>query len=246
MVNSVEKAFRVLAVFDKGYSTLTLSQVAQRAGLDLSATQRFTHTLTALGYLIKDPATRQFELSVKTLELGYHYMRGSRLVDRAMPVLQHLSKETEETINLTILDGTEIVFVARFLSRHVLNSDVYTGMRLPAFCIAPGRAIMSRMSEAQVRGILDRSDLRRYTPATEVEPEQILTKIAAARELGYATAFEELYHGDCSIAAPIIGASGVVVGAVNVAGSLSRFAKEVMIERYSPLVVAAGRAISQG
>src|SRR5690606_9230309 len=73
MVQSVAKAFRVLTAFDKGHGSLTLSQIAQLTEMDVSTAQRFTHTLTQLGYLKKDPATRQFELSTKTLDLAYHY-----------------------------------------------------------------------------------------------------------------------------------------------------------------------------
>ena len=103
MVASVEKAFRVLAVFGKGQPTLSLSQVALACGFDLSAAQRFTHTLVKLGYLRKDPETRRFELTVRTLDLGYNFLSGQRLVNVAMPYLMHLSKETEETVNLTQL-----------------------------------------------------------------------------------------------------------------------------------------------
>jgi DNA-binding IclR family transcriptional regulator len=132
MVNSVEKAFRVLSAFGRQHQTLSLSQVASETGMDVSAAQRFTHTLAKLGYLHKDVQTKRFELTAKTLDLGYHFVRSSRLLDRAMPYLMHLSKETEETVNLTVREGAEIIFVSRFLSRHVLNTDVIIGTRMPA------------------------------------------------------------------------------------------------------------------
>ncbi|WP_258585518.1 IclR family transcriptional regulator [Mesorhizobium sp. AR02] len=244
MVQSVAKAFRVLTVFDKGHGSLTLSQISQMTGMDLSTAQRFTHTLTQLGYLRKDPATRQFELSIKTLDLAYHYTRASRLVDKAMPILLHLSKETEEAVSLTVLDGTEVVFLSRYLSRRMLNTDVIAGSRLPAFCTSPGRAILSRMPDDSVRDIISRSDLKAYTPSTPIEVEDILARIAEARHSGYAAAFDEIYLGDASVAAPIIGASGDVIAAVSVAVPLARMERTQFLETFPRLVTAAARGIS--
>lgn len=112
MVQSVEKAFRVLTAFDATHPRMSLMQLAETVGLDKSAAQRFTHTLTKLGYLRKDPETKLFELTVKTLDTGYHYIRANLLIERALPYLLHLSRTTEETINLTVRDNTEIVVVA--------------------------------------------------------------------------------------------------------------------------------------
>lgn len=246
MVQSVAKAFRVLEGFDAKHPSMTLSQIAERTDLDLSAAQRFAHTLQALGYLSKDPKTRQFGLSVKSLDLANHYIRTSRLVDRAMPLLQHLSKETEETINLTVLDGTMIVFISRFLSRHMLNTDVTIGSRLPAYCMAPGRAILSRLPQDEVDAILDASDIVPHTQSTVTDRDELREIIAQARLLGYAAAFEELYHADASVAAPVMGAHGQVVGAVSIAASTLRYSRDRMISGFAPVVQAAARSISFG
>jgi len=244
MVQSVAKAFRVLTVFDKGRGSLTLSQIAQQTGMDISTVQRFTHTLTQLGYLRKDPATRQFELSIKTLDLAYHYIRGSRLVDRAVPVLLQLSTQTEEAVSLTVLDGTEVVFVLRYLSRRMLNTDVIAGTRLPAYCTAPGRAMLSRLPEARVRDILAHSALYAHTPSTPTDQDALLARIDQARQDGYAAAFDEIYHGDASIAAPILDADGQAIAAVNIAVPLARMDRAQFLETFTHLVITAARSIS--
>ncbi|MCZ4354837.1 helix-turn-helix domain-containing protein [Roseovarius aestuarii] len=246
MVQSVAKAFRVLEAFDSGHPRMTLSQIAQRTDLDLSGAQRFAHTLQVLGYLDKDPKTRQFELTVKSLDRAYHFTRSSRLVDRALPILQYLSKETEETVNLTVLDGTEIVFISRFLSRHVLNTDVIIGTRLPAYCMAPGRAILSAMPPEDAEAILAASDIKAHTPNTITDLQALRASIEQTRLDGYATAFEELYRGDGSVAAPILGADGHVMGAVSVAASTLRYSRTAMIETFATMIVAAARSISPG
>jgi len=245
MVQSVEKAFRVLTAFDGTDRSMSLSEVAQKSELDLSAAQRFVHTLERLGYLRKDPATRRLELTVRSLELGYSYMRGSALVERTMPYLQHLSKTTEETVNLTVLDGTEIVFVSRFMSRHVLNTDVFVGMRLPAYCTAPGMAILSRLPLPDALAVLKGSDLRPYTPSTTWKLEDLERKLKASAERGYAVTCGEIYRGDISIGAAVTDASGYPSGAINVAVSTSRYTAAEAEAQFSPLVIAAAHSVSQ-
>ncbi len=244
LVQSVEKAFRVLNAFDGTRSSLSLSQIAEETGLDMSAAQRFTHTLSKLGYLAKNADTKRLELTVKALDFGYHYTRSSSLVERGMPFLQHLSKTTEETVNLTVLDGADIVFVARFMSRHVLNNDVITGTRMPAFCTAPGVAILSCLPEAEAHAILEKSDLHPFTPQTTWDLGALKEKLKRSAIQGYATAFEEYFHGDLSVAAPVTDGEGRPIGAFNIAVSRSRYAPEEAEERFAPLVVAAARSVS--
>lgn len=245
MVNSVEKAFRVLSAFGRQHQTLNLSQVASETGMDVSAAQRFTHTLAKLGYLRKDAQTKRFELTAKTLDLGYHFVRSSRLLDRAMPYLMHLSKETGETVNLTVREHTEIIFVSRFLNRHVLNTDVIIGTRMPAYCTAPGIAMLSRLPEDEAMAIIDASDLKAYTPSTSWQRAALREKLRQSAAQGYATAFEEVYLGDASIAAAIVDHNGLPEAAINIATSTSRYSHEEVVSRFSSLVIAASHAISR-
>lgn len=244
MVRSVAKAFRVLEAFDTRHTRLTLSEIAQVTTLDLSAVQRFCHTLHKLGYLDKDPVTRQFRLALKVLDLAYHFSHTSRLVGAATPVLQHLSRETEETVNLTVLDGVEVVYLSRIQSRHVLNTGVTSGTRLPAYCSSSGRAILSQLSSEKIKSVLGASDLRRHTPHTVTDPEKILRIIEEVGRQGYATGFEEIYLGDASIAAPIRESGGSVVGAISIATTLARFSREEVVSRYASMIIAAARSIA--
>ncbi len=245
MVQSVAKAFTILEAFDTQNHSMTLSQIAAKTGLDVSAVQRFTHTLATLGYLTKDPVNRRFELSIKVLDMAHHYTRSSRLVTRAMPALLQLSKETEETVNLTVLDGTDVVYIFRLMSRNVLSPGVISGTHIPAYCSSPGRAILSRLPREEAEAVVARSDLAAHTVATITDPARIMDRIEAARQNGFEACFEELFHGDASIAAPIIDPGGRAIGAVSIATMLSRFSRDEVLKRYAPLVVDAARSISQ-
>jgi IclR family pca regulon transcriptional regulator len=244
-VNSVEKAFRVLDVFGKGQRSMGLSEIAAASGLDRSAAQRFTHTLERLGYLRKDPRTRHYELTVRALDLGHRYIRSSAIVERAAPYLLDLSRATEEAVSLTVLDDTEIVYLSRLLSRYMLNTNVQIGSRLPAYCTAPGIAMMSRLPRTEAKRILDRSDRRAFTPHTTVAMPALVAKLDAAARQGFALTVQEIYPGDVSIAAAVLGAHGEPCAAVNVAVSLSRCAPDAAVERFSALVVTAAAAMSQ-
>jgi IclR family transcriptional regulator, pca regulon regulatory protein len=245
LVKSVEKAFRVLSAFDGANPALSLTQIATEIELDKSATQRFTHTLVKLGYLRKDPQSKRFELTPKTLDLAYHYIKANALVTRANPYLQHLSKTSEETASLTVLDETDIVFLSRFLSPHMLSTDVVVGTRMPAFCTAPGIAMLAHLPVDEARAILTASDLRAYTPHTTCKLDKLLAKISLTAKRGFSTAAEEYYLGDFSIAAPVLGKDGRPVGAVSLGVSLSRYSAEEAIERFSAILVGTAQSISR-
>ncbi|MDW6021847.1 IclR family transcriptional regulator C-terminal domain-containing protein [Mesorhizobium sp. BAC0120] len=245
MVRSVEKAFRVLEAFDGANRSLSLAQICVNVGLDKSAAQRFTHTLNKLGYLQKDPVTKRFELSLRSLEMARHFITANPLVNQAMPYLLHLSRETEETVNLTLPHGTDIVFAARFMSRHMLNTDVVIGTRLPAFCTAPGRAILSRLPADEAVTLLERSPLQAFTPQTVHTVDALVARLHAARDAGYATTWGEFFPGDLSVAAAILDQAARPVAAVNIGVSSARYTPEKAEELFAPLVVAAARSISQ-
>ncbi len=245
MVRSVEKAFRVLNAFEPGRDSMSLTQIAAATALDKSGAQRFTHTLVKLGYLAKSADDKRYELTPKTLSLGYQYSRASPLVGRATPYLMHLSKTTEEAVSLTVLDDRDVVFVMRFLSQHMLSTDVIVGTRLPAYCTAPGLAILSMLPPADALSILKRSDRRAITPHTTWQLPELQNRLAAARSAGYAMAVEEIYPGDISIAAPILAANGTPAGAVSIGVSRIRFEPGVAAERFAPLAIAAARSMSQ-
>ncbi|WP_233235635.1 IclR family transcriptional regulator C-terminal domain-containing protein [Bordetella sp. LUAb4] len=243
-VNSVEKAMRVLTVFDDKHSRLSLSQIASLADLDMSAAQRFTYTLTTLRYLVKDPFTKTYSLSPRLLDFAFHYLASNELVRRAAPYLNQLSRETEETANITVLEGTDIVFTLRIVSQHVLNPHVITGSRLPAYCTAPGLAILSRLPDEQVSDVLDRSDLIAHTPHTVAGRPAIMKRLETFRRQGYSHTKGEFYIGDISTAAPILDARGHPIAAVNVAVSRARWRGVKDEQRISNLVIAAAGAIS--
>ena len=243
-VRSIEKAFRVLSAFGAGRPTLSLGQIAEATELDKSAAQRFAHTLERLGYLRKDPDTRRFELTTRALDLGYHYTRASPIVDRAMPYLLDLSRTTEEAISLSVLDGAEIVYLARFMSRHMVSSNVIVGTRLPVYCTAPGRAMLACLPQGEARTLLATTVRKAHSPHTLWRLPELMANLNEVAARGYALAVEEIFPDDVSLGAAVTGAQGEPVGAVSISVSRLRIAPKAAEEQFAPLLCAAARSMS--
>lgn len=242
-VNAVAKAMRVLMAFDGTRRELSLSEIAALTDLDVSATQRFTFTLTALGYLRKDEASRKYELSPRLLEFASHYLASSDLVARAAPYLQQLALDTEETTNLTVRDGADIVFVQRIVSRHVLNPAFLVGTRLPAYATAPGLAMLATLPAAEVDRLLAERPPVAHTRSTITDPAAIHARLATIRRKGYAHTREEYFPGDYSVAVAVLGADGEAAGALNLAIAKSRWKGAADERRFADLLIAAAAAL---
>jgi len=243
-VNSVEKAVRILEAFDGTQAQLSLSQIALKTQLDLSSVQRGVHTLTTLRYLSKDPVTRKFELAPRLLDFSYRYLASNELARRAIPYIQQLAQEAEETTNLTVLDDTDIVYIIRIASRYMLAPNVIVGTRIPAFCAAPGLAMLAYLPQEQAEDILSRTDFVAYTSHPYRDRASAFDRLRKIREMGYVRADGEFYKGDVSTAAAILDAQGRPVGAVNISISKSRWDPPRDEKRIMDLVITAAAAIS--
>jgi PcaR/PcaU/PobR family beta-ketoadipate pathway transcriptional regulator len=242
-VGSLEKGLRVLHAFDAARRPMRLAEVAAASELDKSAAQRFTATLERLGYLRKDEFKR-YRLTPKVLQLGFAYLQSETSVDTVVPFLQEAHAASEESVNFTQLDDLDVVWVVRLPSLHVVSVDMSVGARLPAYCTAPGRAILAHLPEEQALDILRRSTRARLTPYTKTAISDIVAALAAARRDGVAVSDQECFVGDLSSAAPVFDGAGQVIGAVNIAVPTSRWTLDEVRERLSPLIAKTAAAIS--
>lgn len=243
-VQSVEKALRVLTAFDAERPTLSLSQLAIATGMDISTAQRFSHTLQRLGYLSKDPRTKHFELTTRTLKPAYHYTQSNALVRLVSPYLIDLRRETGEAVSFSVLEGTNIVYVIRLLSSHSLAIKVSVGAHVPAYCTAPGLAMLAHLPPTEARNILQSSNLRAYTERTETRIPNIMTRLREVSGKGYAVNVEEFMPNDITVAAAILGRDLLPVGAINIATTTERSTPGEAERRFAPLITALARAVS--
>lgn len=243
MVNSVQKAFRVLTAFSQTEPRLTLKQIADKLDIDKSTAQRFTHTLLTMGYLDKDPVTKSFGVTVKVLNVAHIYLATNPLIAAAMPYLIHLNQETGETVNLTVMDGAEVVFVSRVVGRFLLSTGVIIGTRLPVFATATGLAMMSALDDVTVRRLLKASELRTYTPSTVIDPAKILERLKTARAKGYIMSASDYFLNDVSIGAPIVSRTGEVLGGISLSVTSDRFTSREAETKFAKVVATAAKSI---
>ena len=249
-IGSVAKCFQVLEALNSAGCPLGLKDLAAHSRLDRSAVQRITHTLRVLGYLRQDPETRAFSLSGRMLEFGHTVLATDRVRHHAQPHLEALNRRTGETVNLMELEGEEIVYVTRFPSMHAVSVDLHVGSRLPAFCTAAGRAILSCLDEPEALAVLKAARRTAMTAHTVTDLDALRRALAAARKLGYALNNQEAFIGDLSVAAPLRDARGRPVGAVNIAVPTPRWqlpqVLEVLVPQLLRTVQAVNRALQAG
>ena len=244
-VGSVEKAFQVLEAFRGMNRTMSMAEIARAAELDRSATQRLVHTMEQLGYVRRLPESPLYGLAPKVLRLSYNYLRSRDLIERASPYLLDISRQLGETSNLQELDGNEIVFLARFPGKHLVNVDFAVGYRLPAAYTASGRAMLSKLTKAQRRAIVESTPIEPVTMYTETDPRKLMAHIDEAAEKGYAIVMNQTVVGDISVAAAITDHHGRPVAAINISVPTTRWSLDSAESQLVAHVLLAATSISQ-
>ena len=233
-VNSLARGLAVIRAFSRDAPEMTLSEVAARTGLTRAAARRFLLTLERLGYVCSDG--RRFRLAPKILDLGFAYLSSMDLWDVAMPYMEQVSAEIAESCSASVLEGCDIVYVARVPTKRIMSVALNLGARLPAFATSMGRVLLAHLPEAQARDSLGRCPLPKLTARTVVEPERLWAVLQDVRAKGWCLVDEELEEGLRSVSVPLRNKRGLVLAAMNVSGHASRVTPEQMVERYLPVL----------
>ncbi len=214
IVRSVAKTLDVIQAFDAEHSQLTLSEVARRTGQTRASARRFLLSLEALGFVRSEG--QLFALTPRVLSLGHAYLASLRLPDIAEPHLKALSVLVGESTSASVLDGDDIVYVARVEMRRIMAVEIRVGTRFPAWATAMGRVMLAFAPDDVVEGYLARVELTSLTQRTIADAGRLRAELARIREQGWALIDQELEIGLRSIAAPVLGARGQVLAAINV------------------------------
>jgi IclR family pca regulon transcriptional regulator len=225
------KGLSVIEAFDAEHSELSIADVSRLTGLDRATARRCLLTLVDRGFAIT--TGKEFSLTARILRLGYAYLAATPLTRLVQPYIEQLSAETHESCSVCVLDGAEIVYVARAAQRRVMSVGLSVGSRLPAFCASMGRVLLASLPEAKARAILAESKRPKLTPHTRTGITELMSELASVRARGYAVVDQELEIGLRSIAVPLRGRSGVV-GALNVGAQAPRVTVKQMREEMLP------------
>lgn len=239
-VAALGRGLQVLECFGPGRERMTLSQVAQQTGLSRGTARRFLLTLTALGYLASDG--KLFWMTPRVLRFGQGYLAGFARAEAVRPVIEAVSRDLNESCSLAVLDGADVVYVARVEARRVYSSRIDIGTRLPAHASSLGRVLLAALPEPALEEWLRRHPLRAWTERTVTDPEQLRARLIEIRRQRYAVIDGELELGARSIAVPVLDATGREVAALNIGTSAARAPLEMLRRSFLPVLrEAAGR-----
>ena len=227
-VMGLEKGLAIVEAFGLLRGGGSLTQIAEITGYSKSSVRRCLLTLCKLGYASQND--RQFRLAARALRLGHAYVASDALTKVAQPILEMISERTRETASIAVLDLQDAVFVARSTHRRNLSSGLGVGSRLPAYCIATGRVLLSARPIDEVKFLLNRMARPALTPRTRTGLRDILNEIEQARAYGYAICDEELELGVRSLAVPIRTGRGDVIAALSLSVSISRMSRQEVID----------------
>ena len=237
-VRSVERALEVIRAFGPEAPEQTVNEVATRVSLKRATARRFLITLAELGYIETDGRT--FWLTPRVLELGYAFLSGLGLPDIALPHLERLVAEVDETSEASILDRDEIVYIVRVPSRAIMTVAINVGARMPAYTTSMGKVLLASLEPADLRAYLRRVRLRPILPNTITDRGALQAELQRVRMQGYATVDQELEEGLVAIAAPVRSRSGHVCAAINLSTHIARRSvASLEAELLEPLLRAA-------
>lgn len=199
------------------------------------------HTLETLGYVRREGSN--FQLTPRVLDLAYLYLSSSPLWNVAEPVMEKLVSVVHESCALSILDGTEIVYVAKVPVYRIMTINLPIGTRFPAYCTSQGRVLLGALSRTALDRVLRESNIQKHTRHTVTSIAELKHIIQRDHERGWSLLNQELEEGISSIAVPIQEESGRIIAAMNVTGNASRLAPRKLISRVLPPMKQAAQEI---
>jgi IclR family transcriptional regulator, pca regulon regulatory protein len=218
-VQSLERGLAVIRALS-GPEPQTLSEVARTTALSRAAARRFLLTLEALGYV--HASNGRFALTPQVLNLGYAYLSGLQLPQVAEPHLQKLVERVHESSSVSVLDGDDVIYVARVPTRRIMTVAISVGTRFPAYATSMGRVLLAGLEPAALDAALTRTHFEPLTPRTVTSAADLRAVLDGVRARGYALVDQELEAGLRSIAVPLHDRSGTVVAAMNLSVHASR------------------------
>ena len=243
---SLERGLAILSSFESAQPLLGVSDLSRVVGLSRSTTHRYVATLAALGYLQQDADTRKYRLGPRVLDLGFSAINSMELRHICAPHLRALSDSTGHTVNMAVLDGSDIVYIERCRAPgpREIDLNLHVGSRLPAYCTSMGKVLLAFLPARERSALLDGATLTRRGPNTITAKRKLLKELERVRQTRLAVNNEELAYGLRSIAAPVWSQTGDVVAGINIAVHRSLVSMDELLERLAPALVDTAGEIS--
>lgn len=237
IMGGLAKGLAAIETFTADRPRQSIAEVAAASGLDRATARRCLLTLAHHGYADYDG--KFFTLTPRVLRLGTACLATMPLPQIVQPLLDRLSEAIGESSSVSILDGAEIVYVARAAQKKVMSISLMPGSRLPAFCTSMGRVLLAALPEAEAAAILASAPMPARTPRSLTTVAAVLAELARVRGQGYAIIDEEVELGLRSIAVPLLNARGRTVAALNIGLAAAGQPAEAIPGRFLPALLRA-------
>lgn len=237
-MGGLDRVAAILGAFDAGHRELTLAALVERSGLPRSTAHRTADKMIRLGWL--DKPRDRYRVGNRLFEIASLAPIRHELRESVLPFLQDLHHATRTTVQLGVLDGTQILVVEKITGHRPMPMLDQVGGAVPAYCSGMGRAILAYSDPAVVQKVLA-AGMPARTPRTLTNPVAVLRELTAVPDQGWAVDREEGVIGVSCVAAPVFGPLGEVVAAMSVTGP----SKLIRADRIGPAVRLAAAAASR-
>ena len=244
VIGSVQRAIDILNLFDPHTPELGTTEIGRELGLPKSTVAGLIHTLEKNGYLDQNPETRKYRLGFKLAERAGVLLEQFDLRQVAAPVLESLRDTCNESVNLGVLDGDDVVYIERMHGMNMLGMRSEIGKREKAHSTALGKAILAYQQPNEIKSFVSRQVFSAVTPYTLTSAAEFTQNLRTVRECGFALDDQENQLGGRCVAAPIFNYQGKPAAAVSISVPLQRMPDE-QIAYFGQHVLAAASEISR-
>lgn len=241
-MQSLERGLQVIQVFSEKNNALTVTEAAKLAGLSRPATRRILLTLEHLGFA--EAQNGVYRLTARTLSLGYAYLSSNNKWSIAHSYMREFVEKTEESCSISILDGSDVLYVARVSTKRIMSINLDVGSRLPAYATSMGHVLLANLPEDELEHQLDSIGFEKFTDKTIDNKEELKKVLKEVQVKGWGGVDQQFEEGLRSIAVPIQDGQGKVIAAINCSAHAGRISKQVLREEFLPVLQECARKIS--
>ena len=222
---------------------LSITEVAKRTGLSRAVARRYLLTLQELGYVVQNGS--DFSLTPRILDLGFTYLSTIDVANIAQPVMEEITNTLHESCSAAVLDGTEVVYVARVQAKRIMSINLVVGSRLPAHATSMGKVLLAHLPPQNLEAYLSNAPFEALTKRTVTTAADLRRHLGLVRQRGWAFADQESEVGIRTVAAPLFNHNNQVDAALNVSGHAARVSMDELRRRYLPVLLDGARRISR-
>jgi len=244
-VSSVQKAMLVMEAFTREDRAMSIARIAEKTGMGRSAAQRFVYTLEKIGYIQRDPVTREYRLSNRAFRFVQSILSANTTLDTSFHLLTRLAEQFGETVSWVEWSDEEIVIVANVPSPNVTAVNLPVGSRFPALTASSGQLYLAEMPAEEVKRIFDSADAAVARRLGDISFEEYYDHIRRCLAEGYALTEKEVDYSSLSVSAPVRDYRGNMIACINVSILRARWQPDDVRARMVPSLIEAARIASQ-